>query len=197
MKKITKTYEVYTYAELSKEVQEQVLENFHDINIDDVCYEYEFEEMIEMLAKKGFEDAKISFSGFCSQGDGASFIADIDIDKVLKYFKIKIEYAELLKYTDITGCIKTDHSNYSHSNTMITDLEYDETKKIPADKEQKMYDLQETLENTILEIARDEANKIYDRLGRSYDSLISEDAIINTLNECEHTFLKNGKQFNE
>ena len=150
-----------------------------------------------MLTKKGFDNAEIFFTGFCSQGDGACFTANINVDKVMTYFHLKTEYAELLKCTNINGCIRTNGSNYSHSNTMIIELEYDETKKISVKQEQKMYALQETLHDAILEIAKDEANKIYKELNNSYDYLTSNDVIIDRLRSNEIIFLKDGSPFNE
>lgn len=43
------------------------------------------------LDQIGFENAKISFSGFWSQGDGASFTATVDLDKLVAFLSDTIE----------------------------------------------------------------------------------------------------------
>ena len=43
------------------------------------------------MAQIGFSDAKINFSGFWSQGDGASFTATIDIAKLADFLATPIE----------------------------------------------------------------------------------------------------------
>ena len=45
----------------------------------------------DALAQIGFEDAEISFSGFWSQGDGASFTATVDLDKLIAFLADTIE----------------------------------------------------------------------------------------------------------
>lgn len=193
MKKITKTYETYTYDELSKEAQEKVLENLHDISVEDDWFEFEFEEIIESLAKMGFEDAKIFFSGFYSQGDGACFTANLDIDKVVKYFKLKTKYAHLLKKHDITGCIRAG-GHYSHANTMSIDIDAErkDGKEMYTESTE-----QENFKEEILDLARTEADEIYDDLKKSYEYLTSEKSIVEMIEVNEYTFLEDGKMFNE
>jgi len=58
---------------------------------DEHWYEYIFEMWKEALCQIGFENADISFSGFWSQGDGASFIADVDAEKLLQFLGTEIE----------------------------------------------------------------------------------------------------------
>lgn len=194
MKTITKKYDVYTYDELSKEAQEKVLENLHDINVNYEWYEFEFEEMIESLTKMGFEDADIRFSGFYSQGDGACFTANLDIDKLVKYFKLKTKYSHLLKTHNITGCIRANDSHYSHANTMSIDID------IERKDDKEMYTEsteQENFEEEILDLARTEADKIYDGLQKTYEYLTSEDSTVETIKANEYAFLKDGTPFNE
>jgi hypothetical protein len=45
----------------------------------------------EALAQIGFEDAEISFSGFWSQGDGASFTAGVNVDKLVGFLADTLE----------------------------------------------------------------------------------------------------------
>lgn len=79
-KSVSKTYE---FDELSDDAKKKAVENHRDFNIFDNWYEYTIEMWKEKLESIGFEDADIRFSGFCSQGDGASFTARCDTQKLL------------------------------------------------------------------------------------------------------------------
>lgn len=70
---ILKTY--LKFNELSPSQQTKVLDKNRDINVDDQWYEFTYEAYTNKLSKLGFYDIKLSFSGFYSQGDGASFSA--------------------------------------------------------------------------------------------------------------------------
>lgn len=79
-KSVSKTYE---FDELSDDAKKTAIENHRDWNLFHNWYEYTIEMWKERLESIGFEDADISFSGFCSQGDGASFTARCDTQKLL------------------------------------------------------------------------------------------------------------------
>ena len=51
--------------------------------IDDHWYECVIEDWKAKLKRKGFHEAEIVFSGFGSQGDGASFTATIGSSKLI------------------------------------------------------------------------------------------------------------------
>ena len=198
MKTITKKYNVYAYKELSKEAKEKALENLRDINVsEDNWYEFIFEEQLEKLEKMGFEDANILFSGFWSQGDGASFKAQINPNKFVKHFKLNSHYAKLLKAYEITGII-SQSGNYYHSNTMGIDLDFDPlADNIDEPKQLFLGKMSEEFENEVLEYARIEADRIYRVLEKEYDYQTSEKAIIETFEANEYTFLKDGTLSNE
>lgn len=75
--------ETYSFSELSPEAKENALDNNRDINVD---YEGWSDPVIEGfkedMEKIGIKDLEVSFTGFHSQGDGASFTTD-DIDSTL------------------------------------------------------------------------------------------------------------------
>jgi hypothetical protein len=70
---VTKTY--LKFNELNNEQQNKVIDYLSDINVIHDWYEYIYDEYTTKLQKLGFYDIKIQFSGFCCQGDGASFSA--------------------------------------------------------------------------------------------------------------------------
>ncbi len=80
MRKVT--IDVYTFDELSTNAQKRAIEAYRPIAAADEWYEYTFELWQKLLSSIGFDDAKLSFSGFTSQGDGASFTCDnVDVAK--------------------------------------------------------------------------------------------------------------------
>jgi len=70
---IVKTYLKFT--ELSEAQQDQVIDKLSDINTHHDWYESTYEYYNDKLKALGFYDIKFEFSGFWSQGDGASFTA--------------------------------------------------------------------------------------------------------------------------
>jgi hypothetical protein len=71
---------VFKFNELSETAKDRAISKLSDINTDHNWYEYTLENMSNMLSENGFNNAEICFSGFSSQGDGASFDAEIDLN---------------------------------------------------------------------------------------------------------------------
>jgi hypothetical protein len=74
----------YSFNELSPEAQREALDNYRDINVDYLdWHDYVIDEFKEEMKEKfGFEVDDVRYSGFYSQGDGASFTGEA-IDKAL------------------------------------------------------------------------------------------------------------------
>jgi len=69
-----------TFQDLSQEDKEKLIEKWSDILIEDSEYDwYEpiFDEFESQMREFGIENVEIKFSGFYSQGDGASFTGDV------------------------------------------------------------------------------------------------------------------------
>jgi len=115
----TKTY---TYAELEPSKQEHIRNKYIE------SIDYEWWEGIYELAKEegyalGFVIDKMYFSGFYSQGDGASWIGQVDIVQWLRSHcndSIGLEaWAQLIKEDFAEKHITVKQSgHYSHENTM-------------------------------------------------------------------------------
>jgi hypothetical protein len=93
-KTITRT--VYTYKELrdlhkNGEIKAECLEKakwklFEIATEDDFWYESTFDDWKTALKQIGFPDSELRFTGFSSQGDGASFTCDrVDHDVLIKF----------------------------------------------------------------------------------------------------------------
>jgi len=140
---IIKTY--LKFNGLNEEQKEKVIENNRDINVDYEWWQFIKEDFHAQLDILGFYDIESYFSGFWSQGDGASFTGKFnypenekEVETILKklidgynYKDDKLDYAKNIlrngmieKKKDIDDeyypCELEiySRSNYCHSNTM-------------------------------------------------------------------------------
>lgn len=89
-----------TFDELDDGEKEAALEKHRDWNVDagSGWYDHVVGEWTEALERVGFRDVDVRFSGFSSQGDGASFTAkSTDVPKLV---------AALLKHTTLYAAVK-------------------------------------------------------------------------------------------
>lgn len=193
------------WKEKDKEVYKKILEKENYINVDHAWWEFELDYFYEQLEALGFENKDIRFSGFYSQGDGASFTGDWDSERMwsLKTMKEKgvtlqdwaLELRRILKgnMKDLKAkwvyfSIKKNGLRYEHENTVgIEDAEYWNSKVkercyIPPEQEED-----------ILEGCRSAMRAIYRILEKSYYFLTSEESIVETLMCNEYKFDREGK----
>lgn len=163
----TKTINCLLFSELNAEQKKRVIENYQYINIDCNWYSFTLDDWKEKLERQGFLSPEIYFSGFYSQGDGASFTADIDLEKFLSGRRVKVKYVTELALYKETGdnVVITTSGHYSHEYTMSIDSD----------------NLSAELEDFILEEAREQARKIYRDLRAEYEYLMTDEAISETL----------------
>ena len=184
---ITKTYA--KFDELNAEQKKQVLDNMRDINVDYGWWECNEDDFKTLLGLLGYRDVKAYFSGFASQGDGASFEAVFDVpensDELKERMKAFEEYAPLhfkdhedikqlyltLDFTEENDWfsdeddIKIEQSGrYCHQNTMSCDH----------------YQLQE--------FSRYMAARYYIDLEKTYWALQEDDAVRETIEANEYEF---------
>lgn len=201
---------VYKFSELSPEAQKRTIEANYDFNVDygdwhDGVTE-DFEEVAKILGiefdtygtrlmnGKTRQDPRIWYSGFSSQGDGASFEGCWTYSKGMSK-KIR-EYApqdtELHTIADKLTAIQknwfygietriTKSGNYSHEYTMR--FEHFHVSN---------YSLPDTVTEEIEEAMRDTARWYYSALESQYDYLTSEEAIRESLEANETEFDEDG-----
>jgi len=172
---------VYQFSELSNEAKKKAIEKFRDINTDfDDWHEPILEGAIEDLKEAGYNDPKIYYSGFASQGDGACFTcSSIDFNIFLggKY-----------KGLDIRADITHTYRYYFATSTTVN-LNDDSNN---ADLSEDNYNvIQHDIENEREKLG----NKIYKALEDYYFELQEDNAIIDTIEANEYDFTKDGKLF--
>lgn len=85
----------YRRAEFSA-AYEKIKEWMAEGAVDHDWAEYSREMWVEVLESVGFDNAEVFFSGFWSQGDGACFTADINLETLIKFLSNPVEPSEVL-----------------------------------------------------------------------------------------------------
>jgi len=186
----------FKFSELSEQAKDAARDANRDWNVHYDWWDYVYEDAVRMAAILGIEishtvggprrppTVDISFSGFCSQGDGASFTGRYNFapDAVAKMRaettdETLICLAEELTVLQVTAKLKYGHlvyariesgnSHYSHSGTMRCELFLDGDR----DDDDPLDD------NPWLDIFRRFADWIYANLESEYDHLTSDEVI--------------------
>jgi hypothetical protein len=124
--------EVYKWEELSQTAKDRA-RNWYIEGMDYEWWEGVYEVVKEDGYDLGFCIDDIRFSGFCSQGDGASWLGQVDVGAWLKaHAPDSIGVSALIALIN-TGYIEKhvkvgqSHSNYCHENTMdVNEVQFDE-----------------------------------------------------------------------
>jgi hypothetical protein len=141
----------------------------------------------EDLQKLGYYNVEISFSGFYSQGDGASFTGSLDVNEWIKV-NTAGKYKRI-KDICFSCVIKRDRwNNYVHWNTTSVYLEGDTSHKNCPNIDNLINELEADILAQHQELNKD----IYKRLENDYKYLTSEAAIIETIEANEYYFTKEG-----
>lgn len=184
----TRTINIYTFEELNEKAQRKAIEDHRYIETEGFeWYKFTYEKWIEELKTQGYEDTKIQFSGFYSQGDGASFEATIDIAKWLTVKECKTKYKACFADAENIVIAITQSGHYSHEMTMSTDTEYNGVNR-------KAYDTVDQLAEEILQDAREQARLIYKDLESEYEHLTSDETVKECLIANEYEFIENGER---
>lgn len=212
----------YSFDELSSEAQENVLDNNRDINVDyDGWEDGVTEEFKEDMKEIGIYDIEISFSGFYSQGDGASFTSeDIDTRELFNAIGIQSddalnmetdderakgqnkEFYDLLDTMEDIGQVERNRIKPEGIRVTIerTDNRHVHYNTVRANVEiwdepdewEEPYGFADKLEDTITEYIRELCKDLYRKLETEYDLLTSDDSVKETLIDNDYEFDQKG-----
>ena len=196
---VTKTLTLFSYDELSPKAQAKVLEDNRYFNVEDGD-NYVIEDwQDEKLPALGFDNAEISYSGFGSQGDGASFTAKVNILTWLKVNKNLNQNKELVEFlkNESESCyieinVVRSSRQYSHEYTVSVECDGHLYNNVP-DRVTKQVD---DLNSAILQNVREISRKIYKELEAEYNDQTSDNAIIDAIKNNDWTFRENGTMEN-
>lgn len=174
---------LYSFDELSEEAKQFALNKYRysQVSWDSDWDMFVIEECTTLLKENGFEDAKIHYSGFCSQGDGASFDADIDLDKF-----ITPNEREALKGIDIAWEIYRISHQYVHE--LSRSVSYCGG-HYPEELESIIESITQRIEASRLSLCKE----VYNILGKEYNYLVSDECLIAQFKEMDDDFLETGK----
>ena len=193
-----KTTQTYSFNELSDEAKQVAFNNNSDINVE--CWDWydcvknDFHTILELI---GFYNIDSNFSGFYSQGDGASFSANYRYEKgclkaVKQHAPNDAELHNIVKgiishQKDngyLLSCEVSQRGNYSHSNTM----------HFSWYKNDDSFNWKNNfVEDDLEQLFRDLADWYYSRLVSEYEYLTSFDAVAEMLEVREIQFQENGE----
>ena len=199
MRTATKEITLYSVSDLKENpiVLKNVLDKQYCINVEaDFWYEYIIDNHTQKLKSLGFNEVKIAFSGFGSQGDGASFTCEsIDFKKWLleNSTNNNKRLLSLLNkdLIELDGNIKRDrYTHYCHWNTTtlyLSDSVFGERGSYP-----NIESAIEQLDEDITKFMQKYNNKIYTELENTYFDLTSEESILETLEANDYEFTADG-----
>lgn len=216
----TKEITIYKYGELSEQSQQKAREWYIE-GMDYEWWEGTYEMVIEDGKEKGFYIDKIFFSGFHSQGDGASWTGQVDVrqwleenceDSIgLSAWCQLIQEEVVDKFSKVTA----NNAHYCHESTMqFSDVE-DNTDDfndhfgmvLPSIfkgmEVQHLFDIIATdpdcqykgtddITKAITESGKDYARDIYQRLREEYEYLCSEEMMIDHFDANDYHFTNEG-----
>ena len=174
-----------------------LIEKHRDINTDYDWWDCTYDHFAEDMRIKHIEVDKMQFSGFWSQGDGASFTGHITNSKAfMETHDLTETYPTVMRYLNKGGNLflfvaRTSH-HYVHENTVSAELRdpyYTNFRDLLSSDDGGIRDavishwdtlLDEEigeLQSHVTEIIRDYCVDLYRRLEKEYDYLTSDEAV--------------------
>ncbi len=208
-----KIVNVCSFKELPRIVQDKLVKKFKDNYPGDNWSDDTVSEIESELEEMGYSNIDVSFSGFWSQGDGASFTADLDVLEYIKYLYNKaIEKGEIPPiYTRLINVLENNHVwidtctiirdrwvHYVHWNTTSLYMEYDKDEHITGENWLSTESLLEDLRKHIFAHHQQLNKEIYSRLEEEYYSITSDDYVREILlDDNDSQYLNDGTIFHE
>jgi len=174
-------------------MNEELIDKYWDINVShNDWYDYVWGEFILEMIKKGIDANEMNYSGFCSQGDGASFTGKIDMSVFLKAHDLEHKYQGAVHFASIDELPArlVRSGRYPHEGSITLDMDCEGWNNYNEDDiRYATYDtlygiLQDEwkeLEEDVLKICQGYMQDLYRRLEAEYEFLTSKEAIWDTI----------------
>ena len=184
-----RTVRILTFEELNDDQKKKVIENIRSHVEDD--YNYVAGDMVtefkyNLEQTYGMTDADIAYSGFWSQGDGASFSCKyVDIPKFLNATNQQELLDKLSPHIDeIEANLERIDTRYANSNTVKANVLFMGDNEIEEELGNELNQLEELLD----QFQKDESGRIYGELEDTYDHMTSDDSAIEYIHDNELEF---------
>ena len=178
---------LYQFDELNEETKKKVLEKFRHINVEWEWYEPVYDGFEELASEYGIEVDDINFSGFYSQGDGASFTGEIaDFKKFAEKTGLKrlARFSEPIEY-NLEMMVTRVTYQYYHSKTVEADI-----------RDGGYYPrLSNLIEEKLEKVKEELCGKLYRILEEEYCYLTSDEVVADTIRVNGYEFTEGGELF--
>lgn len=190
----------YTIDELPAAIRSDVIErerSYEHEHIHEDWYEDTFDSIKAELEELGLHDIEIEFTGFYSQGDGASFTADLYSEDKNSFIEITLGLKDIPKNVleELSIRIVRTDRQHSHENTIRGEVEIDGEDEVPRfsqltgkpmsiELEPLMIDVgpyADEIEEALTRWARNKSREIYDTLSKEYEEMFSDETIIDSM----------------
>ena len=199
-----------TFDQLEPGEQQQVLDRHRDITVDHKWWDHICYQWSEKLERLGFQNPEIQFSGFYSQGDGASFtsfhvtgftqcqeIADAWADLKGAAMLVGLDLAGYGPDDLISCSVNRLCTRYVHENTVYPCWEYyglsdgDSPDELAPylDRLERVY--VDYCENGLKEWIRELCREIYSDLQQEYEYLTSDTGVVALIRANDYVFDEN------
>lgn len=180
---------------MTDEQKQALIEQYRDFNVEHIeWWDCVYGDFTCDMAAKGIHVYDMSFSGFCSQGDGASFTGYISNNKMFfEQHGLTYNYPWITKLMSVGGEFTLSiergaNRRYVHENTVgvglsVTDMFYhilpqDDLRAHVAEQWDGLLTVEyDTISGAVTEIIRDYCRDLYRRLRDEYDYLTSDEAV--------------------
>lgn len=193
------------FSQLAPKIQKEILDSYRENMVDGHWWGDVFEEIETELRSLTFEDVDIQFSGFYSQGDGASFTGEVREPAVFLKQALGLDLPPLV--TDLFHIrVTRGMSRYVHENSVDFECGYDHDSHEIEDEEwflalysPQIYNLdeiQEQIETAGSKWLKQFCLGIYKRLEQEYDSLTSDENVLANLESLGVEWDSSGQEIN-
>jgi len=188
-----KTITLYSFSELSKEVQAKLIREYRD---DESFVDFDFaerhilREIGNEASSMGIQDFEFRYSGFYLQGDGASFTGTLSkelVVEVLEQASNAKDWAEVYGNKLDEVYVHRNSTMYVHHNSVEVDFFHD-----GDDLEISLEDWRQLM-SYFTDWKDNLCDKFYNRLLESYEAIISDENIALLLEDMGEVFLCNGQ----
>lgn len=187
MKEQTFTFKTYTYDELSQEAKEKALEELQAINVDYEWWEFSVENEARVWEEEygiAFEPSEVCFNLELRYQElyfSANKIGISDATKLLAAISGKEEYGQMASEGLLVPSFSVQHFGGGNAVThlRLEDYRADGSPDLPFDADEWFKDL---------------VRGFWEKLAKEYQSLTTEESVIDTIKANELNFFEDGRR---
>lgn len=173
--------------------KDELIDKYRDINVDHDWWEYTYDEFKIEMQTKGITVNDIHFTGFYSQGDGASFTGRVDMIAFLKVHELEQRFMGATFFAgmgELWADIDRGNSRYYHENSVVVTVVVDSYNNY--EEGSTRYEVYETmqevmdnehgvLEQEVTDLCKGYMQDLYSKLRDEYEALTSDESVWDTI----------------